>query len=325
MNSRERFHALMQFQPVDRLPLVEWAIWWDKTQQRWHDEGLPSAVAARDDLYRYFGLEVYHQEWLEPRVPSPPYHGGPVVRSMDEYLRLRETLFAPAQLDAARWQALARQQAGGDVVLWCSIVGFFWFPRLLLGIEGHLLAFYDQPELIQLMNADICAWNLQLLERITDFCTPDFVTIAEDMSYNLGPMLSKTLFDEFLAPYYHQLIPALKARGIYTLLDSDGDVSELAYWCEEVGIDGILPLERQAGVDIARLRAEHPSLRFIGHYDKMVMDKGEAAMRAEFERVLPVARQGGYIISVDHQTHPGVSLQDYQLYLKLFREYAALV
>ena len=35
------------------------------------------------------------------------------------------------------------------------------------------------------------------------------MTFAEDMSYNHGPMLSKALFDEFLAPYYRRLVPRL--------------------------------------------------------------------------------------------------------------------
>jgi hypothetical protein len=45
-------------------------------------------------------------------------------------------------------------------------------------------------------------------------------------------------------------------------------------------------------------------------------------MRAEFERLLPAAARGGLIISCDHQTPPGVSYRDYQLYIRLFREYA---
>ncbi len=31
MNHVERFRAVMNFQPVDRLPRWEWAMWWDKT------------------------------------------------------------------------------------------------------------------------------------------------------------------------------------------------------------------------------------------------------------------------------------------------------
>lgn len=72
----------------------------------------------------------------------------------------------------------------------------------------------------------------------------------------------------------------------------------------------MLPRERQTGVDIAKLRTLYPGMFFIGHYDKMVMPQGEAAMRAEFERLLPVAAQGGFIISCDHQTPPGVSLEN---------------
>jgi len=64
-------------------------------------------------------------------------------------------------------------------------------------------------------------------------------------------------------------------------------------------------------------------MRWIGCFDKMTMTRGEAAMRAEFERLLPTARTGGLVISVDHQTPPGVSYEQYQLFLRLFRDYAA--
>ena len=31
MTSRERFKAIVNFEPFDRLPIVEWAIWWRET------------------------------------------------------------------------------------------------------------------------------------------------------------------------------------------------------------------------------------------------------------------------------------------------------
>ena len=60
----------------------------------------------------------------------------------------------------------------------------------------------------------------------------------------------------------------------------------------------------------------------IGAFDKTVMHLGEERMRQEFERLLPTMRSGGFIPSVDHQTPPGVSFDDYGLYLKLLDEYA---
>jgi len=147
------------------------------------------------------------------------------------------------------------------------------------------------------------------------------MTFAEDMSYNHGPMLSKTHFDEFMAPYYRQITPVLAEYGIHRFVDTDGDVTLAASWFWDVGMEGLLPLERMAGVDVAALRAQNPRLKMIGAFDKTVMHRGEERMRQEFERLLGVARQGGFIPSVDHQTPPEVSIEDYRLYLRLLREY----
>ena len=48
MTNRERFQALMHFQPVDRLPIVEWASWWNETLDRWHGEGLDAHSSGQD-------------------------------------------------------------------------------------------------------------------------------------------------------------------------------------------------------------------------------------------------------------------------------------
>ena len=82
-----------------------------------------------------------------------------------------------------------------------------------------------------------------------------------------------------------------------------------------------MPLERQAGEDIVKLRKLYPKIRLIGGYNKTVMCKGENAMRNEFEQIFPAMKQGGYIPSVDHQTPPDVSFENYKIYLRLLKEY----
>jgi hypothetical protein len=325
MNTRERFHAVMNFKPYDRLPLLEWAVWWDKTIARWHSEGLPPDISDRYDLYRHFGLDVYKQDWFavcKPDCPHPETHGSGIVKSDWDYECVRKHLFPADSVNKAMWQQWAVEQKQGDVVLWFSVDGFFWFARRLLGIERHLYAFYDQPELMHRINSDLADWMLLVIEQVCSICTPDFMTFGEDMSYNNGPMVSKSIFDEFMLPYYNRVIPSLRRHGIIPIIDSDGDITIPAHWFDEAGLRGVLPLERQAGVDIDVLRATHPDMTFIGHFDKMTMNKGEAAMRAEFERLLPSAATGGFLISCDHQTPPGVSYNDYMTYIALFREYA---
>ena len=325
MNTRERFKAVMAFEPFDRLPMLEWAIWWDKTIERWHDEGLPTDITDRYELYEHFGLDVYKQDWLRVcgrDCPQPPEHGSGIISSIADYERLLPHLYPNQPIDIEIWSQWAEEQREGKAVLWFTVDGFFWFARRLLGIEEHLYAFYDESELMHRINSDLADWMLLAIDQICSVCAPDFMTFAEDMSYNNGPMISKGLFDEYMRPYYDRVVPVLRQKGIIPIVDSDGDIGIPAHWFEEAGLKGILPLERQAGVDIEWLRNEHPDMQFIGHFDKMTMDKGEAAMREEFERLLPVAAQGGFLISCDHQTPPGVSYQNYQIYLKLFHEYA---
>ena len=327
MTNVERVRAILNFQPFDRLPVVEWAPWWDKTIARWRGEGLPDAAKDRYDIARHFGLDMFRQDWPRPRTkdcPTEPHHGAGIVADEADYERLRPHLFPTPAIDREMWAAWAAEHERGESVVWFNTEGFFWFPRTLLGIERHLYAFYDQPDLMHRMNEDLARWQRGLLEEICSVLVPDFICFAEDMSYNHGPMLSKGLFDEFIRPYYDLLMPRVKEFGLIAFVDSDGDVTLPVRWYQEAGIDGFLPLEKQSGLDVAKLRAASPRLRMLGAFDKMTMNRGRDAMETEFQRLLPLARQGGFMISCDHQTPPGVSYQEYLVYLELFRKYAKM-
>jgi hypothetical protein len=315
---RSRFVKTMRGElPEDRLPIIEWASWWDLTVKRWQGEGL-SAELDKEGIKRHLGLDVDYQLWF-------PQGAGEALEidTGADYDAARPRLYPdPIPYDRELWRRRGEEQARGEVVIWATLEGFFWWPRVLFGIEPHLLAFYDQPELMHRMNEDQLGYQLRCLDDVCRICTPDFITFAEDMSYNHGPMISKELFDEFMAPYYRRVIPRVKELGITPIIDSDGQIEPLISWFEEVGLEGILPLERMAGVDVNRIRRDHPEWKMIGGFDKTVMHRGEARMREEFERLLPVMRSGRFVPSVDHQTPPAVSIEDYRLYLRLLREYA---
>lgn len=328
MNHVERFRAVMQFQSVDRLPRWEWAMWWDETIARWHGEGLPAELPFHNvvGISDHFGLDPYQQYWFsttDPTIEATQHHVEGIVSNMEDYLRVRRDLFPCHDAAIAGMAAWARRQARGEAVVWCTLEGFFWFPRTLMGFEKLMYAFADQPELLHRINSDLLEFNLKLLDAFLPVCVPTFMTIAEDMSYNHGPMISRGTFNEFIAPYYRKLIPRLLERGIVPIVDTDGDVTLLVPWLRELGVRGVLPLERQAGVDGCKLRGQFPDLILVGHFDKMTMTRGEQAMRAEFERLAPLMEHGGFIPSVDHQTPPGVSLDQYGIYLRLLNEYTA--
>jgi hypothetical protein len=326
MNHVERFRAVMNFEPVDRLPRWEWAMWWDLTINRWHAEGLPEELTGVFEIGEYFGLDPYKQFWFsttDSTIDAVQHHVQGTVADMDGYLRALPGLYPDHANAIGSMEPWAARQARGEAVVWTTLEGFFWFPRTLLGFERLMLAYYDQPELLHRINSDLLEFNLRLLDKVERACAPVFCTIAEDMSYNHGPMVSRRICDEFLSPYYRKLVARLKEMDALVIVDTDGDVTNLAPWLLDMGVDGVLPLERQAGVDGAALRQRFPRLGMVGHYNKLVMHKGEAAMREEFERLAPLMRGGGFIPSVDHQTPPEVPLSEYRLYLGLLEEFTS--
>jgi uroporphyrinogen-III decarboxylase len=329
MNHVERFRAVINFESVDRLPRWEWAMWWDETIERWHHEGLPCDLKFNDvfSISQYFGLDPYMQFWFsttEATIEATQHHTEGLVANMDDYLKVKPRLYPDHSQAVESMRSWAEKQKKGQAVVWTTLEGFFWFPRTLMDIERLSYAFYDQPELVHAINRDLLDFNVRLVQQMASVCVPTFMTFAEDMSYNHGPMISQKIFHEFIAPYYRKLIPLLEELNIIPIIDTDGDVTAMVPWVQEVGIVGVLPLERQAGVDGATMRESFPDLRMIGHFDKMVMDKGADAIREEFERLLPALRTRGFVPSVDHQTPPQVSLEQYRCYLRLLEEYSVL-
>ena len=65
-----------------------------------------------------------------------------------------------------------------------------------MDIEKLSYAYYDQPELVHAVNEDLLTFNLGLVEKMKEEGIPTFITIAEDMSYNHGPMISEKIFKE---------------------------------------------------------------------------------------------------------------------------------
>ena len=330
MTTRERFHKLMAGDPtLDRGPVLEWATWWDKTIADWEAEGLPRHLSDQE-LFSYFGLDSITQFWFphfteDCPQPESKFVGPGIVKDPEDYRRLRKYFLPEDAVERMKGKilnAIPRQERG-ETIVWYTVDGFFWFPRELFGDEAHLYAFYDYPELYHEICEELLNWQIRQIDAFAKYMKADFMTIAEDMSYNKGSMISKALFDEFMLPYYKRLIPEIKKYGTKVFVDSDGDISQMIPWFLEAGVEGILPLERQAGVDLVKLRETYPDFLFLGGFDKMCVLKGKEAIEGEFKRLLPVIESGRYLPGMDHQTPPGTTMENYRYYVELLKKYSA--
>ena len=206
----------------------------------------------------------------------------------------------------------AEQQPKG---LW--IDGFLGWPRYLIGIENLCYYYYDDPQLvhdIQRQHLDFVKDYINMGLSKTDL---HYACIFEDMCYRNGCMISPKIWDEFMKPYYLEMIEYLHSKGIMkVLVDSDGNSIELTDWLVDAGVDGHYPLEIGSGALPEVIRKKHPKLALIGGINKRMLEEGRAEIDKELSKLPPLLEQGGFIPALDHRAHPQIPMANYQYYLE---------
>ena len=60
MNAQQRLRNMFEGKAIDRLPVIEWAPWWNLTVERWQQEGLKMPLRTSQEgwaIQRHFGLD----------------------------------------------------------------------------------------------------------------------------------------------------------------------------------------------------------------------------------------------------------------------------
>jgi len=208
-----------------------------------------------------------------------------------------------------------------------GLIGGYMYLRSLIGPEGLLYAFIDQPELI---HGCMQAW-LDLADAVTarhqEYVTFDELFLAEDICYNSGSLISPDMMRAFLFPYYQQLIANVRSRQrdqgrhLFIQIDSDGNVNDVIDVYKKIGMDAMSPFEVASGCDVVEIGRRYPGLVMRGGIDKRVLAQGKDAIDRMVERILPaMRRRGGYIPCCDHSVPVEVPYENYLHYRKRCRE-----
>jgi hypothetical protein len=310
-----------------RLPRLEIMPYDPIVIERWHGEGLPRSVNTPYELYDYFHMDSLEFYPLLPNLEGVGCRGkiadATLFRSASQALYDKEYV---KKLFDGYEKSLSRTSLK-DAIFWIPMHGFFWHPRDLMGIENHLTGFYDTPELMHEINQRLLEFSYGILDGIRARGLPSIICFSEDMAYRNGPMISKSMFTDFIEPYHHEMIAYARHLGIDCVIgvDCDGNVAEVATWFQELGFDCMSPMERQTGMDLQNIQAQVSSMSFMGGFDKRVMHQGSDAIEREFAALEILVKKGRFLPAVDHQTPPDVSLTNYHAYCEgLERMYSRL-
>ncbi len=343
----------MHYGEFDRMPVFHWAGWWPETRDRWVTEGLPEDMDEHD----YFdapcfwaGLEVnlhlfpaFEEETLEENDNYRIFRDGSGVVCQDwkckscipHYIdftlktatdwpefkkRLRpDPLRVPGNID----EQIQRAEHS-DLPISIHVASMMGWIRNWMGVENMSYLMYDSPdcyaEMVDTL-ADLSCWGIdQIVPRMNT--VPDLGFGWEDICGKSGPLVSPDIFDRCVAPGYRKIRNKLAEYGIDLLgIDSDGYVEPLVPNWLEAGVNVQFPVEPGTwGASPERMRERYgKELRIIGGYNKLALERGREAIKAEFDRHIPLMKEGGYIILPDHLITPDTPLEDYRYYLELVR------
>jgi len=348
MTTRELFQAIMSYGEFDRMPVIHWR-GWDETRRRWIAEGLPEDVSEHE----YFDA-VPWCTWVGVELSLHPAFEKEVLEETDEYRVFRDSAGVvqkdwkhrsciPTFLDftlktAADWdqykerlqpdparipddldERITRAESSGlpIAVGTASLMGWI---RNWMGVVNMSYLMYDDGDVYaDMVNtlADLTCWGIdQVIPRM--HTTPDCGFGWEDICGKTGPLVSPSLFKKYVAPGYRKIRNKLGEYGVDMLgLDSDGYIEPLLDCWLAAGVNLQFPVEIGTwNADPMALRRKFGrDLHIIGGFNKLVLEKGPAAIDAEIERRAAIMKDGGFLLMPDHLITPGVSLADYQYYL----------
>ncbi len=354
MKQSEKVLKTLEFEKMyGEASVLETFFPWDETVDRWTEQGLPKEYGAENlypssprsgksqncmnvmetetiaDYERYMGFDELRR--MSFQIPYEKFCSQGDITDWESWEKLKVKLLEELEKDCteenirAFFEPYREGHERGDFSIRIRAGGFFWIPRDLMGIENHLYAFYDEPELIHDISQFILDVYLKYLTKVTAIIKPEVLLLPEDLSGKNGPMLSPECFDEFMGAYYKKLFPVLRESGVKNIfVDTDGDFRLLIPNFLEAGVDGFLPVDVNAGMDIVEVRKAFPQVKFIGGFNKLTLLDGPGAIDREFSRILPVILEGGYIPGLDHQAAPDTTLENYRYYIKKLKEIMAM-
>lgn len=358
MNARERFRRTMQYENPDRLPFYQFIGFWPETINRWYSEGLPLGMSVQD----YFGFDKREMIPLD-YGPIPQF--VPKTLDEDERYRvevrtdgitvkvLKTNTSMPGFIDfpvktRADWEKLRKRYDPGDPRRYPKTWGdelidyyntvdhpvgihlgsCFGWARFLMSLEKLAISFYREPDLVHEIMDFWADFTVQLIKPAVEAVKFDFATIWEDMAYRNGPHISPRQFREFMLPSYKKVTEYAKSNGIdIIMVDTDGNHEAITPLFLEGGVNCLYPLEVRAGMNAVSIRKKYGrELRLVGNIDKTALVSGKEAIKREIDSKLPfLARDQGYIPSVDHCVPADVPFEHFRYYLSLIKQYNAQV
>ena len=180
----------------------------------------------------------------------------------------------------------------------------------LRGYENLLMDMMDEEEKLPQLIQAVSDFNFEIIKRYVDLGV-DIVYFGEDLGMQVGPMLSPTLFRQYIKPCYKRMMQYARDRGVMIHMHSDGDIRTLVDDLVDGGVQIINLQDLVNGIDwIAKNLAGKYAIELdIDRQNVTVYGTPadcDALIREEIEKLS--TRQGG--LAMVYGLYPGTPIEN---------------
>jgi uroporphyrinogen decarboxylase len=328
LNSRERVLLALEHEEPDRVPMTDWIYRPESLEAILGESGvrvdtpekyikvheilgldlivayIPSYHAARVE-----GLKEFVDDWgVRWRVvDGMPWYLEGTLKTAEEIEN-----FVPPDPHNPKLYSLVEEivkRVDGKMAVAGVADGPFTVGWSAMGFTEYVRALYQTPDLMRRFVQKIAGYYTEVGKHLIDSGV-DVIWSPDDLGYSNGPLLSPALLREFIFPYFREEVRTFRKKGVKVLMHNDGQIMPIMDDLVAVGIDGIHPIERAAGMSLELMKSKYgEKLTLIGNVDsKTVLTEGprEAIEKQVLECIRIAAHGGGYILASDHSIHKGI-------------------
>jgi uroporphyrinogen decarboxylase len=119
----------------------------------------------------------------------------------------------------------------------------------LRGYENLIFDMTDRESRLSALVGMLEEFNLGLVDNFLGIPGLEWMSYAEDLGMQSGPMLSPALFREYIKPAYERIVRRAKEAGCTIHLHSDGDIRLLVEDLMDLGVDVLNLQDLVNGID----------------------------------------------------------------------------
>jgi uroporphyrinogen decarboxylase len=170
------------------------------------------------------------------------------------------------------------------------------------GIENHLMYLGMYEDALHEVYTRQADWNKAFAHNCLDLGV-DMVHVSDDWGAQDALMFSPHTWWSLIYPYHKIICDAVKGRGAYLSLHTDGNVTQVMDGIIQLGYDVLHPYQESAGMDLGEYNEKYRgAITAMGGLDvQTTIGFGDYdRLRHQIQRVLGMFADGGLLYCTTH-------------------------